>query len=434
MGASVVEHSYWLDTSTPAQAPAEAPAFPAAVDVAIVGAGFTGLSAALALAKRGAKVVVLERHDIGWGASSRNGGMALTGLKQPVEALLAKFDVKRARQLFDSSIEAIACVERIVREEQIECDFARSGHLEVACKRSHLDGFRRSAEVLARDFGHAVRILDKNELAAELASDAYHGGLVDERSGGLNPARFVHGLGAKAAAHGALIAERTDVQRIERSARDGAQGFDIATSRGSLRAGQVFVATGAYTGRALPQLQGRVIPVGSYVIATEPLGEQHASTLIPRARMVFDSNNFLHYYRMTPDHRLLFGGRAAFFPANDRTIRESAAILRRGMLGVFPQLRDAAIAYAWGGTIDFTFDMLPHAGEIDGIRYAMGYAGHGVAMATYVGTEMAKVIAGEKDDVLASGPMPQAPLGLYRGAPWFLPLAGAWYKLVDWAS
>lgn len=433
MGASVLERSYWLDTVTSAPL-AEALELPAVADVAIVGAGFTGLSAALALAKRGAKVVVLERYEAGWGASSRNGGMALTGLKQPAESLLAKFGVERARRLFDASIAAIACVEKIVHDESIECDFARSGHLEVACKRSHLDGFRRTAETLARDFGHTVAILDKNGLASEIASDAYHGGLLDEVSGGLNPASLVQGLRRGAVSRGAVVVERTDVERIESSTKNGTRGFDLATSRGPLRAGQVFVATGAYTGHASPKLQQRVIPVGSYVIATETLDRPLASTLIPRSRMVFDSNNFLHYYRMTPDHRLLFGGRAAFLPANERTVRESAAILRRGMLGVFPQLRDASTAYAWGGTIDFTFDMLPHAGEIDGIQYALGYAGHGVAMATYAGTEMAGVISGEKRDVLASGPMPAAPLGLYRGTPWFLPIAGAWYKLLDWAS
>jgi len=412
----------------------QAAPLPTAVDVAVVGAGFTGLSAALALAKRGASVVVLERHLVGWGASSRNGGMVLTGLKQPVEALLAKFDVARARLLFDASIASIDCVERIVREESIECDFARCGHLEVACKRSHLEGFRRSADVLSRTFGHHVAVLDKPGLADEIATDAYHGGLVDDASAGVNPARLARGLADAAIKHGASIAEGTDVERIERSAAGGSRAFALTTSRGALRAGQVFIATGAYTGSLTPALRRRVIPVGSYVITTDILEAPTARALIPRSRMVFDSNNFLHYYRPTPDGRLLFGGRAAFFPADDRTIRESAAILRRGMLGVFPQLRDAPVAYAWGGTIDFTFDMLPHAGEIDGIKYAMGYAGHGVAMATYAGTEMAAVIAGEEREVIASGPMPSAPLGLYRGTPWFLPFAGAWYKLVDWAS
>jgi len=434
MVRQVLEYSYWLDTLPPAPHSEAAP-LPAAVDVAVVGAGFTGLSAALALAKRGASVVVLERHLVGWGASSRNGGMVLTGLKQPAEALLAKFDVARARRLFDASIASIDCVERIVGDESIDCDFARCGHLEVACKRSHLEGFRRSADVLARTFDHQVAILDRGALADEIASDAYHGGLVDAASAGVNPARLARGLADAAVRHGAAVAEQTDVVRIERSAAAvGSRAFELTTSRGTLRAGQVFMATGAYTGSVTPGLQRRVIPVGSYVIATESLDAATVRALIPRSRMVFDSNNFLHYYRPTPDGRLLFGGRAAFFPADDRTIRESAAILRRGMIGVFPQLRDAAIAYAWGGTIDFTFDMLPHAGEIDGIKYAMGYAGHGVAMATYAGTEMAALISGEERDIIASGPMPSAPLGLYRGTPWFLPFAGAWYKLLDWAS
>lgn len=430
---STTERSFWLDTLTPEPAQTIAP-LPPRVDVAIVGAGFTGLSAALAVAKRGGSVTVLEQHVVGWGASTRNGGMVLTGLKWPIESLLAKFDRAGARALYEASLESIDCVEQIVREESIDCDFSRGGHLEVACKRSHLERFRRTADTLCRDFDRIVRVLDREELQSELASAAYHGGIVDDLSAGLNPARYAVGLARGACRHGAVVSERTHVQKIERTHQAGAAAFRVFTDRGSIIASDVFVATGAYTTDATPELRRCVVPVGSYVIATEPLGKSAAAALIPRSRMVFDSNNFLHYYRLTPDWRVLFGGRAAFLPANEHTVRESATILRQGMLGVFPQLRDASIEYAWGGSIDFTFDMLPHAGTIDGVRYAIGYAGHGVAMATYVGTKMARVIGGEADDALATGPVPAPPLGLSGARPWFLPFAGAWYKLVDWAS
>ena len=433
MVSPAFSRSVWLDTVDPAPAREPAP-LPARVDVAIVGAGFTGLAAALASAKRGATVAVLERQRIAWGATSRNAGMALTGLKLPVESLIAKCGPERARSLFASSVAAIACVERIVREESIDCDFVRCGHLEAACKRSHFESLRHTARLLTSTFGHAVTIVERGDLAAELGSDVYHGGLVDEASAGVNPVRLARGLASAAIRRGALIAEATGVDTIERSSSGVANEFQLSTARGMLRADRVLIATGAYTGRITPALGRGVIPIGSYVIATERLGASAASALIPRGRMIFDSNNILHYYRRTPDDRLLFGGRAAFVPDEERTIAKSASILRDGMVRVFPQLRDAAIDYAWGGTIDATFDLLPHAGEVDGMHYAMGFAGHGVAMATYLGTEIAAVIAGEQRELLASGPIPSAPFGMDGAVRRLLPLAGAWYRFQDWAS
>jgi glycine/D-amino acid oxidase-like deaminating enzyme len=415
----------------PAQHPVS---LPNRVEVAIVGAGFTGLSATLALARRGVSVALLESHTIGWGASSRNGGMALTGLKRPVDWLAAKFGLPAARRLYDASIAAIDFVERVVREESIDCDFARLGHLEVACKRGHYDAFRRTADILARDFNHEVQLVEKRDLASEIASSVYHGGLLDRLSAGLNPARLAMGLAARAGRAGAIVAEHTPVTRIERASRGGTKEFRVTTARGAILAADVLAATGAYTGDATPALRNRIVPVGSYVIATEQLGESLSAELIPRGRMIFDSNNFLHYYRLTPDRRLLFGGRAAFMPSTDSTIGESAEILRRGMLRVFPQMRDVALEYAWGGNIDFTFDMLPHVGGLDGIHYALGYAGHGVAMATYLGARMADSIATGKAPELDTGLLPQAPLRLSGLSAWLLPAAGAWYKFLDWAT
>jgi len=427
-----VERPYWLDTIDHFN-PDSGSELPKTVDVAVIGAGFTGLSAARALATRGAAVAVLDAHHIGWGASSRSGGMALTGMKQPASVLVARFGIGRARQLFAASLKSIECVERIVREESIDCDFSRCGHAEVACKPRHFDAMRKEAELLARDFGHAQQAVSRADLARLVASDAYHGAIVDIASARVNPAQFVFGLAAAARRRGATIAEEAAVSSVEKGSR-GAP-YSIVTTRGSLKATNVLVATGAYT-TTTPEISRRVIAVGSYVIATEPFPRERASALIPSGRMIFDSNNFLHYYRLTPDSRLLFGGRAAFFPANEKTIRESAEILRRGMVGVFPQVRDAHIDYAWGGSIDFTFDMLPHAGVHDGLFYALGYAGHGVAMATYLGERIAAAISREAraDEAIDSGPLPAPPPGLAGSAPWFLPLAGAWYRLLDWAG
>ncbi len=432
------EHNYWLTTTEFPKT--ESGPLPARVDVAVIGAGFTGLSAARTLAKRGAKVAVFESETIGWGASSRNGGMVLTGMKLGVNKLISMYGRDLTRRMYATSLATIDCVEQIIREEAIDCDFSRCGHLEVACKQKHFDDYARQVEVIAREFNHKLRVVQKPELHAEIGSTIYHGGMVDEISAGVNPARYVAGLAGAAMKAGAEIFEHTRVEELQRESQRGESGWKISTSRGELWARDVFVATSGYTSRATPALQKKIIPIGSFIITTEVLPEALAHELSPRNRMIYDSKNYLYYYRLTPDRRMLFGGRAAFFPENDQTIRQSAEILRRGMIDVYPQLRDAKVEYVWGGTLDFAFDVMPHAGQIDGMYYALGYAGHGVAMATYQGQKIAELIAAEKtagdkpENPFVGIPFPGAPLGLYNGRPWFLPFAGVWYKFLDWVS
>ncbi len=427
------ELNYWLTTVQMPAPPAEP--LPESADVAVIGAGFTGLSAALALAKRGAKVVVLESETIGWGASSRNGGMVLTGLKLGANKLISTYGSELARRMYAASLDSITCVERIVKEENTACDFARTGHLEVACKQMHFEDYSRQVEVIAREFNHQLRIVPRHELHSEIGSDIYFGGMVDEISVGVNPARYVAGLGVAAMRAGAGICEHTRLQNIQREARNGKPGFKLNTSRGAIWARDVLVGTSGYTGGATPTLRNKIIPIGSFIITTEVLPDALARELSPRNRQIFDSKNYLYYYRLTPDQRMLFGGRAAFFPETDQTIRKSAEILRRGMIDVYPQLRDTKVEYVWGGTLDFCFDIMPHAGRMDGIYFAVGYAGHGVAMASWQGQKMAQWIAeGKTDNPFAEIPFPGAPLGLYRGKPWFLPFVGAYYKVLDWIA
>ncbi len=426
--------NYWLDTVDMPVPDWERP-LPARCDVAIIGAGFTGLSAARALARRGVSVVVLEAESVGWGASSRNGGMVLTGLKVGAAELVDRYGRDLARRLFATSLAAINCVEALVTDEQIACNFARAGHLEVASKPAHYTSFQRSAEAIEREFGHPARLIARADLASEIGSDIYHGGLVDAVSAGLNPARFVAGLARAAERAGALLFEQARVSRLERSGTV----YALTTARGPLQAAQVLIATGGYTGRAMQPLARpltrRIVPIGSYIIATAPLPADLARSLIPHDRMVFDSKNFLAYYRLTPDHRLLFGGRARFLPESPATVLQSAAILRRAMVRVYPQLAEAELDYAWGGTLDFAFDLMPHAGRQDGVWYSLGYAGHGVALATYLGTLLGDAMAGDpRDNPFAEFPFPAAPLGLYDGRPWFLPFAGAWYRWLDLIS
>jgi len=428
------EENYWLTTvEMPRTDPARP--LPATADVAVIGAGFTGLSAARTLAKTGAKVVVLDAETIGWGASSRNGGMVLTGMKLGVNKLISMYGRERTQKMYAASQASIDCVEQIVHQENIECDFSRCGHLEVACKQLHFDDYSRQVEVIAREFSHQLKIVPRHELRSEIGSDIYYGGMVDEVSAGMNPARYVAGLGAAAIRAGACVMEGVRVERIEREARRGESGWKLSTVRGSLWARDVFVGTSGYTGAATPVLRKKIIPIGSYIITTEVLPEAVAGELSPRNRMIYDSKNYIYYYRLTPDRRMLFGGRAAFFPESGDSIRKSAEILRLGMIDVYPQLRDTKVEYVWGGTLDFAFDIMPHAGQMDGMYYALGYAGHGVAMATYQGQLMGRQIAGENPENPFEGiPFPGAPLGLYNGRPWFLPFAGAYYKFLDWVS
>ncbi len=427
------DSNYWLDTvRMPTGTPGD---FAERVDVAVIGAGFTGLSAARTLARGGASVAVLEANSIGWGASSRNGGMVLTGLKLSPEIIAARYGMEATRRMYAASLASIDLVEEILREENIECDFSRCGHLEVACKQSHFENYAKSVELIAREFDHQLRIIPKDQLRNEIGSNIYHGGIVDEVSAGINPARYVAGLGQAALKSGACIYENTRVQSIVRAAHNGEPGFRLSTSRGPLFARDVLIGTSGYTSNATPALQKKIIPIGSFIVATERLPETLARELSPRNRMIYDSKHYLYYYRLTPDNRMLFGGRAAFFPETRNTIHKSAEILRRGMIGVYPQLRDAKVEYAWGGTLDFCFDTMPHAGHMDGLYYAVGYAGHGVAMATYLGTKIAEeMISGSSGNPYANIPFPGAPLGLYNGRPWFLPFAGAYYKVLDWIS
>ena len=430
----IKEKNYWLETVTtpPAQSAGD---LPESVDVAVVGAGFTGLSAARALAKRGVSVAVLEAGTPGWGASSRNGGMVLTGLKLPVPTLIRRYGRETVRRMYAASLASIDCVEQIVREENIDCDFSRCGHLEVACKQAHFTAFTKSAALIEREFNRALRIVPKSELRREIGSDVYYGGIVDEASAGLNPARYVAGLARAAQRAGAALHNHTRVEKVEPVSVNGTRQFRLRTSKGNLTAREVVLASGAYTTDATPALRKKVIPIGSYIIATEVLPENLARELSPKNRMIYDSKYFLYYYRLTPDQRMLFGGRAAFFPENENTVRRSATILRRGMIQVYPQLRDAQVEYVWGGTLDFAFDVMPHAGKMDGMYFALGYAGHGVAAATYVGAKLAGVVCGEPNDIPFDGiRFPAAPPGLRSGHTWALPLAGAYYKLLDWLT
>jgi glycine/D-amino acid oxidase-like deaminating enzyme len=417
------DHCLWWDSVTPCVPP---PAdLPGRCDVLVVGGGYTGLSAARTLARGGARVVLVERGRLGEGASSRNGGFVLPGYKLEVEGLIRRVGLERARVLFADTLAAVDFVEQVVRDEAIACDFSRSGHLVLAARPAHLRGLAATARLLEREFGYRSELIGPGELAREIVTPRYHGGWLDPAAGRIQPAAWLHGLARSALAAGARLLEHSPAGAIRRDAG----GFEVdCGARGRIRAGEVLLATNGYSGTLHPPVARRLIPVGSYVIATEPLPPEVVARLGPGRRVWSDTKNHLYYFRFAPDGRMVFGGRAAFTP---QPVARAASILQRGLAEVFPDLAGSRIDYAWGGTLGFTLDFLPHATRLDGIAVAMGFGGHGVALAPWLGHRVAQALLGAApwpgiNDV------PFPPVPLYRGGPWFLPLAGAYYRVRDW--
>ena len=418
---------YWLDTAPDFPDRSGQP-LPEHVDAAIVGGGITGLSAAIRLARKGAATVVLEQGRFGSGASGRNGGMCTTGVSVGPAAAVKRYGLAAARAYHDAYREAVDFVESLVRTEGIDCDFRRAGRLGVAFRPSHHEHQRATQKLLAERFGHETILIGPADLRAELGSSYYHGALLDPLSAGLHAAKYVRGLAEAAERAGARLHENMKVTSVRR----GPGGrYRVGTPRGALFAGQVLLATDAYTTGTFPKLQRRMVIVGSFIVVTEPFGDELAREIIPHGRMVVDTKHIGHYFRLTPDNRLLFGGRARFALSNPASDRKSAKILKEDMLTVFPQLAGRRIEYAWGGNVGFPFDRMPHAGQMDGLYYSMGYSGHGVQMATLMGARMAEVMDGHPE----ANPwrhLTARAFPTYSGTAWFLPFVGAYYRIKDW--
>lgn len=422
--------SYWT-ASAPAFEP-RAAELPAQCDVAIVGGGFTGLSAALALARRGASVLVLEAGErVAAEASGRNGGHVNNGLAIDYAELAAKVGAERARAWYHAFDAGVDAVERIVREESIDCDFARRGKLKLATRPAHLEALSRSADrLLADGVDSDVQVLHGPRVRAEVASERFVGGLLYRRSAQMHMGRFAQGLAQAAERSGAAIHTRSCVQRLERLR---GEAHRVHTRRGTVRAAQVLPANGAARHGGYGSfgwLRRRIVPIGSFIVVTEPLGEARATALLRERRTYVTVANIHHYYRLTPDHRLVFGGRARFAVSNPTSDARSGEILRAGMLEMFPQLRGVRIDYCWGGLVDMTQDRLPHAGQRDGLYFSTGYSGHGTQMSVLMGQRMAAVMAGDS----AANPWqgrdwPAIPGHI--GPPWFLPAVGLYYRLKD---
>jgi glycine/D-amino acid oxidase-like deaminating enzyme len=397
---------------------------PDAADVVVVGGGLTGLAAARKGARLGASVVLLEAERLGWGASTRNGGMCHPGYKWGPTTLMERYGAVLGRRLWDDSVAAFDWTERTIAEDGIDCDFVRSGHLELAYAPGHVEELHAAAASLAA-VGATSRFVPREELRTEIGTDAYYGALAIEHSGGLHPAKYHAGLAEAAAGAGADLHEGVRARRVRPQA-DGR--VVVETDRGAILARHVVVATNGYPDGLVPALRRRIMAIGSYIIATDPLPEDLAREISPTGRMFFDTKNFLYYWRLTPDRRMLFGGRASFWPGS---IEKYARILYRAMTEVHPQLAGQRVAHAWGGKVAFTYDRMPHVGTTGGVTYATGCCGSGVAILPWLGERVVDwVVGGGERPALAELSFPLVPAP-YEGRAWFLPFAGEWWKTQD---
>jgi glycine/D-amino acid oxidase-like deaminating enzyme len=417
--------SYWHDTAPIFSGAATAPV-EGHYDVAIIGAGFTGLGAALQLAKAGAKVIVLEAERVGFGASGRNGGHLNNGLAHSYLGAKAELGKERAIALYKALDSSIDTLERLIAEENIDCNFRRAGKLKLASKPQHFEAIARNFEAVHAEVDPDTALLCAADLKDEVGAP-FHGAMLSKKSAMMHMGRYVGGLAEAASRYGAIIVEGATVTAQMQD--NGLHRID--TSRGKLTASNVLVATGAYTTKNFSHFRRRIIPVGSFIIATRPLSETEVAAVMPGNRTCVNSMNIGNYWRLAPDNRLIFGGRARFSATSDqRSDAKSGEILRASLAAIFPQLAKVEIDYCWGGLVDMTKDRYPRAGYQDGLWYAMGYSGHGAQLSTHLGMVLADAILGRPDHNPLKGLEWPAVPGHF-GKPWFLPLVGLYYKVLD---
>lgn len=417
------EPYWWNPAHRPPPPPA--PSLPQKTDVLVIGAGYTGLHSAIQTVRAGRETVVIDAAEAGHGCSTRNGGQISTSVKPDVSALKRRFGEKLAREILLEGLASRDYVAEFVSTEKIDCDFEVSGRFEGAHTPRMYEKLARECEEGNGVFDTGAYAVPRAEQHRELGTDYYFGGMVMPRNASLDPAKYHAGIMAVAGKAGVVIVPRCRAIGLSREK----SGFTVRTSYGDVRALSVIIATNGYTGKLTPELQRRVVPIGSYIIATEELPDLLVKRLFPTRRMVTDTRRLVFYYRTTPDRkRILFGGRVSL---SETDPRRSAPILKRDMVALFPELARYRISHSWMGFVAFTFDKLMHAGEDDGLFYTMGYCGSGVGMASYLGMRIGRQAAGFDRETTVFGriPFPAAPL--YCGRPWFLGASILGYRIAD---
>jgi len=393
-------------------------------DVVIIGAGFTGLSAAYHLQKKGLRTIVVEQETVGWGASGRNGGMILPGYKPTMDELAKKYGVDEAKQLNQIALDGMELVKEIVTTHHIECSLDYGGYLLLSNKKRFKSLLKDEHESLNSQFGSDTRYLEGDELKQEISSSFFSYGLVDPHGYSFHPLNYSLGLADAAESLGARIFEKTKAVAIQWTP----QNVTVLTAKGRVIAKEVIAATDGYSSHLTKELDRAVIPIASYQVATECLGDELAESLIPNNRMVFDTSNLINYFRRSPDGRIVYGGSGIRHNGCEKYYRE----LHQMMLSVFPQLTPYKVEYTWGGLIGVTMDMFPMIGRMkDGVYYATGYCGHGASLATLMGQLLAQWIAGEErvSRRFESLPLKAFPFSSQKSM--LINLANCYYRLMD---
>lgn len=420
------EAPYWWEETDLLGTCEPASAVPESIDVAVIGGGYTGLSAALTLARGGRSVAVLDSETPGFGCSSRNGGLIGPSFhKLGLQGLKAKYGEGKAIEILRESLDSLNFLVDFIDREKIDCNLQRTGRFRGAIHPTHYDKLAREIENLSKVIDFTAEMVTRSEQRAEIGSDAYHGGAVYHLDGHLHPGKFAAGQARLAHDAGARLFVGTRVKGVD---RDGS-GYAVQLAGGVVRARDVLIATNGYTDKGFQQFRRRVLPLRSAIIATEPLSDEVVREISPKNRGFGETSRLIVYYRLSPDgKRMIFGGRT--FNQADRP--ESYRVdLYKKMTHIFPQLLGTKISHAWSGTVAYTFDHAPHLGQMDGLWYAMGYCGSGVGRATYFGRKIGLKILGHEEGRTSLDGLPFEGPRLYSGNPWFIPALIRWHALAD---
>ena len=421
---------YWWEEAPPQTT--EISSWPAHIEIAIIGGGFAGLSAAITLARAGRQVAIFEKEAIGYGASSRNGGITSGNIRYNHAQLAKRFGPDKATAFMDEAVAARSALYRFIEEENIDCDFQPNGRLVGISKPFDADALHAENAAFAKRYGITPLLVQGEELHSYIGSAAYQAGLFRPDIAGIHPAKLLHEKARLARAAGVTIHAQCPVLRLSRT---GAS-FTLETARGKVQAEHLISATNGYTDTAQPWLRRRLVPVISEIIVTENLGRNFIHSLMPKYTMFGEDKEVGFYYRPTPDgERILLGGRRMH-----KRDAIAQARLHKGLADIFPEMADARIDHYWAGNVVFPFDQMPKLAVHDGIIYPTGFCGSGTVWAHWLGRKAALMILREQADECASNPQAAATnfaglsmrtLPFYTGDPWFMPLAMSYYRLRD---
>jgi gamma-glutamylputrescine oxidase len=437
MTSALITAPYWWQAAPLEQAPAELAPLPKRADVAIIGAGYAGLMAALTLVRAGRSVVVLDAKEPGFGGSTRSGGMVGHGHRLSYPALKARLGQAKAVQILHEGVASLDFCVDLIADERLDAQFSRVGRFRGAWLPGDYEIMGREADLLKREVGLEAHLMPKSEQRREIATDCYHGGLLFPRHGGLHPGHFHRALLACAREAGVTVIAHTPVTSVRPASAASLNGsgqrgrvYVVATARGDITAGEVIATTNGYTGRATLGLARRLVPMPSYLIATEELGVDRVKAAIPNSRMIVETGSKHLYFRPSPDgKRIVLGGRAAL---HHIPLPDAGERLKRELRRLLPQLGDFGISHCWSGQIAFTRSDLPAIGQNSaGLWYALGCNGSGVALMPYLGHKLALKILGRPDAATAYDDVPFTAVPLYDGTPWFQPALTYWWRAKD---